>query len=132
MNQFPSLLSSLIIGKTEIRNRILVSAHVPGFAENNRPGEKYIAYHQTYARNGVGLQITGGTPVHSSGLLGVSSDALWNFDDSIVPGYQTLSDAVHAEGGRILAQLAQIPLDIHSHWRNQRWLSFGRGNCSSW
>ncbi len=106
MNKFPHLLSPLQIGKTEVRNRILVSAHVPGFAENNKPGERYIAYHRTYARNGVGLQITGGTPVHESGLLGVGSDALWNLDDSIVPGYAALSAAVHQEGGCILAQLA--------------------------
>ncbi len=59
MNKFPHLLSPLLIGKTEVRNRILVSAHVPGFAENNKPGERYIAYHRRYARNGVDLQITG-------------------------------------------------------------------------
>lgn len=106
MSKFPKLLSPLLIGKTEVRNRILISAHVPGFAENNKPGEKYIAYHRTYAKNGVGLQITGGTPVHRSGLLGTGSDGLWNLDDSIVPGYQALSGAVHLEGGCILAQLA--------------------------
>ncbi|MGB1008612.1 MAG: FAD-dependent oxidoreductase [Thiolinea sp.] len=103
---FPNLLSPLTIGNLTVRNRILVSAHVPGFAENNKPGEKYIAYHRQYAKNGVGLQITGGTPVHESGLLGVTSDALWNLDDGIIPGYQHLSQAVHEEGGRILAQLA--------------------------
>ena len=106
MNNFSHLLSPLLIGKTEVRNRILVSAHVPGFAENNKPGDRYIAYHRTYARNGVGLQITGGTPVHESGLLGVGTDGLWNLDDSILPGYAALSDAVHQEGGCILAQLA--------------------------
>jgi 2,4-dienoyl-CoA reductase-like NADH-dependent reductase (Old Yellow Enzyme family) len=31
---------------------------------------------------------------------------LWNVDESIVPGYRRLADAVHEEGGRILAQLA--------------------------
>lgn len=106
MTQFPNLMSPLKVGKIEVRNRILVSAHVPGFAEDNKPGKKYIDYHRTYAHNGVGLQITGGTPVHLSGLLGTTSDALRNLDDSIIPGYQNLSDAVHAEGGRILAQLA--------------------------
>ena len=106
VSQFPHLLSPLMIGNTEVRNRILVSAHVPGFAENNKPGEKYTAYHRNYAHHGVGLQITGGTPVHESGLLGTSSDALWNLDDDVIAGYQMLSDAVHAEGGCILAQLA--------------------------
>ena len=106
MSQFPNLLSPLKIGRTEVRNRILVSAHVPGFAEDNKPGEKYIAYHRKYAESGVGLQITGGTPIHPSGLLGTNSDALWNLDDSIIPGYQALSSAVHEQGGCMLAQLA--------------------------
>ena len=106
MTAFKHLLSPLRIGPIEVRNRVLVSAHVSGFARDNKPGEQYIAYHRNYAHNGVGLQITGGTPVHESGLLGVGPDGLWNLDESIVPGYRALSEAVHTEGGRILAQLA--------------------------
>jgi 2,4-dienoyl-CoA reductase-like NADH-dependent reductase (Old Yellow Enzyme family) len=106
MQSFPHLLSPLTIGNMTVRNRILVSAHVPGFAEQNKPGEKYLAYQRIYAKNGVGLQITGGTPVHHSGLLGTSSDALRNLDDGIIPGYRALGEAVHEQGGRILAQLA--------------------------
>jgi len=110
VSQFEHLLSPLNIahpgGVLTLRNRVLVSAHVPGFAENNKPGDAYINYHRRYAHEGVGLQITGGTPVHRSGLLGLTSDALWNLDDSIIPGYTKLAEAVHAEGGRILAQLA--------------------------
>ncbi|MEM7206827.1 MAG: FAD-dependent oxidoreductase [Pseudomonadota bacterium] len=103
---FSRLLSPLDIGALTVRNRVLVSAHVPGFAEDNKPGDAYIRYHRTYAENGVGLQITGGTPVHESGLLSTAKNTLWNLDESIVPGYRALSAAVHAEGGRILAQLA--------------------------
>jgi 2,4-dienoyl-CoA reductase-like NADH-dependent reductase (Old Yellow Enzyme family) len=108
--EFPHLLSPLDIrhpgGVLQLRNRVLVSAHVPGFAEDNKPGTAYIDYHRRYAAEGVGLQLTGGTPVHQSGMLSYRSDALWNLDDSVVPGYQRLADAVHAEGGRMLAQLA--------------------------
>ena len=107
---FSHLLSPLTIkhpgGTLDLRNRVLVSAHVPGFAKDNLQGRDYIEYHRRYSAEGVGLQITGGTPVHKSGLLSLQADALWNLDDSIVPGYQQLSKAVHSEGGRILAQLA--------------------------
>jgi len=109
-SNFSDLLSPLAIehngGVLNLRNRVLVSAHVPGFAYENKPGERYISYHRRYAAEGVGLQITGGTPVHSSGLLSLRSDALWNLDDSVIPGYQRLAESVHQEGGRILAQLA--------------------------
>jgi len=107
---FNHLLSPLYIkypgGALELRNRILVSAHVPGFAKDNLPGRDYIEYHRRYAAEGVGLQITGGTPVHKSGLLSLQTDALWNLDDTIIPGYRKLASAVHSEGGRMLAQLA--------------------------
>lgn len=110
MAAFSHLLSPLKLGSSsdaiEVRNRVLVSAHVPGFAENNKPAQKYIDYHRRYAAEGVGLQLTGGTPVHRSGLLSLGTDALWNLDDSIIPGYQQLAEAVHNEGGRVLAQLA--------------------------
>ena len=99
---FSHLLSPLTIkhpgGELEVRNRVLVSAHVPGFAKDNLPGRDYIEYHRRYAAEGVGLQITGGTPVHKSGLLSLQTDALWNLDDSIIPGYRKLSNAVHSEG----------------------------------
>ncbi len=106
MNHFPGLLSPLQIGPLHLRNRVLVSAHVAGFARHNKPGEQYINYHRQYANGGAGLQITGATPVHRSGMLGVGGDALWNLNDDIIPGYSRLSAAIHDEGGRILAQLA--------------------------
>jgi 2,4-dienoyl-CoA reductase-like NADH-dependent reductase (Old Yellow Enzyme family)/thioredoxin reductase len=107
---YQHLLSPLTINSPgqslTLRNRVMVSAHVPGFAQNNLVGPDYIAYHRRYAAEGVGLQLTGGTPVHKSGLLSLKPDGLWNLDDNIIPGYQKLSNAVQQEGGRILAQLA--------------------------
>ena len=103
---FSHLLSPLKIGSIKVRNRVLVSAHVPGLAVQNKPSRAYINYHEAYAKAGVGLQITGGTPIHRSGMLSLGSDGLWNLDDSIIPGYRALAAAVHQHGGRILAQLA--------------------------
>lgn len=104
-NDFRHALSSLAIGPFTLRNRIFVSAHVPGFAENNRVGEKYIAYHRARAAGGVALQITGCTAVHKSGLLSLSEDGLRSLDDGVIPGYKNLAAAIHDEGGRMLAQL---------------------------
>ena len=136
MAEFPHLLSPLNLGPLTVRNRVLVSAHVSGFAEDNRPGREYIEYQRQYARGGVGLQITGGTPVHRSGMLSMSQDGLWNLDDRIVPGYQKLSAAVHSEGGRILAQLAhsagtvRINQPAFESWSASPVLSPATGNIS--
>jgi 2,4-dienoyl-CoA reductase-like NADH-dependent reductase (Old Yellow Enzyme family) len=83
---------------------VYVPAHQPGLAENGLPGERYIAYQRARARAGVAMQVTGATPIVPSRVW--NDICLWNVDESIVPGYQRLADAVHEEGGRILAQLA--------------------------
>ena len=100
------LLQPIEIGQRTLRNRIFISAHVPGFADQGVPGKRYISYHRQRAAAGVAMQITGGTAVHRSGLLTTASTALVNLDDTIIPGYQSLSDAIHSEGGTMLAQLA--------------------------
>ena len=102
---YPHLLSPLKVGPKILRNRVLVTAHVPGLAEGGVPGERYVAYHRARARGGVGLQLTGATPVHRTSA-GIEGAGLISIDDRIVPGYRRLADAVHAEGGCILAQLA--------------------------
>jgi 2,4-dienoyl-CoA reductase-like NADH-dependent reductase (Old Yellow Enzyme family) len=49
-------------GKT-LRSRVYLPAHQPGLADDGLPGERYIAYHRQRARAGLGMQITGATPV---------------------------------------------------------------------
>ena len=102
---FEHLLSPLQVGSKLLRNRVLISAHVPRLAVDNLPSPAYVAYHRVRAGGGAGLQITGATAVHPTGTLGTSY-SLQNLDDRIVPGYAKLASAVHDEGGTILAQLA--------------------------
>jgi 2,4-dienoyl-CoA reductase-like NADH-dependent reductase (Old Yellow Enzyme family) len=94
----------LRVGPMMLRGRVYIPAHQPGLAENGRPGERYIAYQRARARAGVAMQVTGATPIAPSRVW--NEICLWNVDESIVPGYRRLADAVHEEGGRILAQLA--------------------------
>ncbi|MGB0388740.1 MAG: FAD-dependent oxidoreductase [Ardenticatenaceae bacterium] len=101
---FPHLLSPLQVGPMTIRNRVLVSAHQPGMAEDGHPSDHYVAYQRARARGGAGLQITGATAVHATGMFH-GPHFLLNLDDGIIPGYKRLARAVHEEGGRILAQL---------------------------
>lgn len=110
---FKHLLSPLDIGRKTVRNRVLVTAHVPQLAKDGRPQEEYVAYHRARAKGGVGMQITGATPVHESSALH-SRSAIHNLDDSVIPGYRMLADAVHAEGGTMLAQLAHYGATMES------------------
>lgn len=110
---FPHLFTPLKVGPITLRNRVVVTAHVPRLADASVPGKRYAAYHRARARGGVAMQFTGATPVHpSSGRS--SANALENIDDTIVPGYRLLAEQVHAENGRILAQLAHYGATISS------------------
>jgi 2,4-dienoyl-CoA reductase-like NADH-dependent reductase (Old Yellow Enzyme family) len=90
-----------------LRSRVYLPAHQPGLAEGGLPGERYVAYHRERARSGLGMQITGATPVIWSDVW-ADGLTLVNVDDRIVPGYRRLAAAVHAEGGLMLAQLAHV------------------------
>ena len=111
--RFPNLLSPIQIGPRRLRCRVLMTAHEIRLGEGGVPGARYAAYHRARARGGAGLQITGCTAIHHTGGLG-SSGALANVDDSIIGGYRLLSDAVHEEGGVILAQLGHSAATIHA------------------
>lgn len=99
-----SIHSKIEVGPVVLRNRIVLPPHQPGLASGGQVTEKYIEYHRQRARAGVAMQITGATPVAPSAEW--SDICLWNVDDSIIPGYRALGEAVRAEGGRMLAQLA--------------------------
>ncbi|MFO0990540.1 MAG: FAD-dependent oxidoreductase [Hyphomicrobiales bacterium] len=91
----------------KLRCRVYLPAHQPGLADGGMPGERYIDYHRQRARAGLGMQITGATPVLASEVW-ANGLTLMNVDDRIIPGYQRLADAVHEEGGLMLAQLAHV------------------------
>jgi len=102
--RYAPLFEPLQVGPVTLRSRVFASAHQPGLADDGIPGDRYIAYHRERARSGFAMQITGATPIVPSNLW----DPRWmlvNRDETIVPGYQRLAEAVHAEGGRMLAQL---------------------------
>ena len=112
-SRFPNLLSPIQVGPKRLRCRVLVTAHEIRLGDGRIPGPRYAAYHRARARGGAGLQITGCTAIHHTGGLG-SGGALANVDDSIIDGYRVLSDAVHEEGGVILAQLGHSAATTHA------------------
>ena len=90
-----------------LRSRVYLPAHQPGLADDGLPGDRYVDYHRRRARAGLGMQITGATPVLWSEVW-AGGLTLVNIDDRIIPGYRRLAAAVHAEGGLMLAQLAHV------------------------
>jgi len=103
-----SLFSPIQVGRLILKNRIYSSGHAEAMAESGRPGARLTRYHEAKARGGCALTIFGGSSsVHPS-----SPAAAWkqiaNHDDSIIPAYRALADAVHAHGCHVFTQLTHM------------------------
>lgn len=104
---YPKVGATLDLRGKHLRSRLFLPGHQPGLADDGLPGDRYIAYHRQRARAGLGMQITGATPIIWSDVW-ADGLTLVNIDERIIPGYRCLAAAVHDEGGVILAQLAHV------------------------
>ena len=98
------VLTPSSIGSVAVRNRFIRSSTSESLAdEDGFITPRYRALHQALARGGVGLIFTGHCYVHPSGksIAGMTQ----MHDDDHIPQLRRLTDAVHAEGARIFAQL---------------------------
>lgn len=102
---YSNLLSPGRIGTMMLRNRIVVTAVGASLAEaDGKCGECLLRYHEEQARGGVGLPITGVAGVAwPVGANQVNQIAI--SDGRFLPGLTSLTQAVHAHGAKIAAQL---------------------------
>jgi 2,4-dienoyl-CoA reductase-like NADH-dependent reductase (Old Yellow Enzyme family)/thioredoxin reductase len=104
--EYQHLLSPITVGRHEIRNRSLSTAHGTGYAVRGNVSDRLIAYHRERARGGIGLIIMEATGVDSAPIGAAGGSYLRNADDTIIPGYRQLADAVHAEGAKLFTMLS--------------------------
>ena len=109
-DQFPKLFSPFSIKKMILRNRITIPAHFSGLWMNTDgvPSQAFIAYLEERAKGGAALVGIGATVVRD----GDHPAYYQNVDDSIIPHYQMVSDAVHRHGARVIAQFCPRGPDI--------------------
>jgi 2,4-dienoyl-CoA reductase-like NADH-dependent reductase (Old Yellow Enzyme family)/thioredoxin reductase len=101
---FERLLSPLDLGPFTLRNRMICTGHNPHYDADGLIGDQQIAFHRRKAVGGIALSTTGGTVVHPSGGVPPSAP-LYNVDDTVIPGYERLAEAMHGEGARMMVQL---------------------------
>lgn len=100
---YPHLLSPLDLGFVQLRNRVVMGSMHTGLEDRLWDFGKLAAYYRERARGGVGLIITGGfAPNREGWLLPLGSSLTSGME---VPAHRRLTQAVHAEGGRILLQI---------------------------
>ncbi|SDW78122.1 alkene reductase [Paenibacillus sp. CF384] len=103
-----ALLQNINIGPWKLRSRITMAPMTRGFANDvtGTVGEEVVTYYRRRARDGVGLIITEGiTPSpQGKGTFGVPGLYTKEQADS----WRKVTEAVHEEGGTIIAQLWHV------------------------
>ena len=103
MSAYPHLLAPLDLGFTTLRNRVLMGSMHTGLEEAPDGFARMAAFYAARARGGVGLIVTGGIAPNLSGRLEPKASQLsfpWQ-----VGRHRAITDAVHAEGGKIALQI---------------------------
>ncbi len=104
VSKFPLLFSSIKIRSVEVANRVVFQPHFTCLGTwDGMPTEEQVAYFEERARGGVGMIVVGSQAVHPTGKMSFRMINAW--DPAIIPMYQRMSDAVHAYGATIFAQL---------------------------
>ena len=97
------LFSPLRLGPLTLRNRIVFSAHLTNYAEDGLPSEQHAAYYAARAAGGAGMIITEEHSTHPTDWP--YEKLIHGFNPEVIPGYRRITEAVHAHGVPILAQI---------------------------
>ena len=101
---YPHLLSPLELpGGVTLPNRVLMGSMHVGLEEAPQGFERMAAFYAERARGGVGLIVTGGIAPNPEGRPAPGGAML--VDEDGVAEHRLITDAVHAEGGRIAMQI---------------------------
>ncbi len=101
--QYRYLWSPLRLGPVTVKNRIVFAAHLTNYAEDGMPTEQHAAYYAARAKGGAGLIITEEHSVHPTDWP--YEKMIHAFHPEVVPGYRRITEAVHAYGTPIFAQI---------------------------
>jgi N-methyl-L-proline demethylase len=113
------LLEPYRLKHLELRNRLIMTAHEPSYAEDGLPKARYRAYHVERAKGGIAMTMTAG-----SATVAPDSPAVFNnllaYKDEIVAWMRDLADAVHEHGAAVMIQLTH--LGRRTRWDRANWL----------
>ena len=100
---FPHLLSPLDLGFTTLKNRTLMGSMHLGLEEEKGGFDKLAAFYAARARGNVGLIVTGGISPNIAGWVAPFAGRMSSSRHA--KKHRVITDAVHAEGGKICMQI---------------------------
>ena len=132
------LFSPQRIGPVVLQNRIVFAAHLTNYAEDGHATEQHAAYYEARAKGGAGLIITEEHSVHPTDWP--YEKLIHGFDESVIPGYRRITEAVHRHGVPIFAQInhnggqasgmySRLPVWAPSPVADPMFREVGRASC---
>jgi 2,4-dienoyl-CoA reductase-like NADH-dependent reductase (Old Yellow Enzyme family)/thioredoxin reductase len=111
---YPHLFEPIAVGPLTLRNRIVMAGHGTRFVDwhSHHLTQRQADYYAERARGGVGMIIQGSGMVHPTGLAAAGVNQLW--DDSGIPSYRLVADAVHEHSAAIFGQLSHLGRQGHT------------------
>src|SRR5215218_130903 len=104
---FRLLFTPMEIGRREVKNRIVSTAHATGFGEDGLLNDRYVRYHERKATGGAGLIMTfGSASVYRESAASYGSVSLWDPENE--PYFRDLADRVHAHGALLMSQATHM------------------------
>ncbi|HIZ97204.1 MAG TPA: NADPH-dependent 2,4-dienoyl-CoA reductase [Candidatus Janibacter merdipullorum] len=100
---YPHLLEPITVGSTTLRNRVLMGSMHVGLEEAPDGFARMAAFYAERAKGGAGLIVTGGFAPNEAGRP-LEGGAMMT-TEADVADHRVVTDAVHAEGGRIAMQI---------------------------
>ncbi len=100
---YPHLLAPLDLGFTTLKNRVLMGSMHTGLEDKAEHFPRLAAYFAERARGGVALMVTGGYAPNIEGWLSPFGSRLAS--SAAAKKHVQITDAVHAEGGKIALQI---------------------------
>ena len=100
---YPNLLKPLDLGFTTLKNRVLMGSMHLGLEEAPNGFQRMAAFYAERARGGVALIVTGGIGPNSAGAVHSAAALMASEED--VEHHKVITDAVHAEDGKICMQI---------------------------
>ena len=116
MSAFSRLFSPIRLGHATAKNRIVSTPHGAAFGEKGNITERYIRYHEEKAKGGCGVvMMFGSSSIHPTSINDWGE--VNNWDDSVIPQFRAMSEAIHRHGALCLSQIS------HRGRRGHSWYS---------
>ncbi len=108
------LFEPITIGDLELKNRIVMAPLTRSRAEGRVPNDMMVRHYEM--RASAGLIISEAVAVDPMGVGYPATPGIWS--DEQVEGWKKITDAVHAKGGKIVAQLWHVGRISHPTYLN--------------